>query len=192
MALLKNIKFLFLGLFFACSNPNSPESVAKEFFTAIQNSEGEKARLLVTEKSKSMIDLVGENLNLTIDNEEITAVDCVTDNEISNCDCFTEGNLKPMPLSLIKENGEWKVDIQSSAVNALDNLLDKFKGIDVNGILEKVGEGIDISSEGINEFIESIEVDQAIKTIEEMDSSVFKTDKNIESLIEQFANGLKK
>lgn len=192
MALLKNIKFLFLGLFFACSNPNSPESVAKEFFTAIQNSEGEKARLLVTEKSKSMIDLVGENLNLTIDNEEITAVDCVTDNEISNCDCFTEGNLKPMPLSLIKENGEWKVDIQSSAVNALDNLLDKFKGIDVNGILEKVGEGIDISSEGINEFIESIEVDQAIKTIEEMDSSVFKSDKNIESLIEQFANGLKK
>lgn len=192
MALLKNIKFLFLGLFFACSNPNSPESVAKEFFTAIQNSEGEKARLLVTEKSKSMIDLVGENLNLTIDNGEITAIDCVTDNEISNCDCFTDGNLNPMPLSLIKENGEWKVDIQSSAVNALDNLLDKFKGIDVNGILEKVGEGIDLSSDGINEFIESIDIDQAIKTIEEMDSSVFKTDKNIESLIEQFANGLKK
>lgn len=189
---LKYIAFLFLGLFFACSNPNSPENVAKEFYEAIQNKDGAKAKLLVTEKSKSIMNLVGKNLNLTLKNGKINAVDCVTENEVSNCDCFIEGDSKPFPLSLLMENGVWKVDVQNSAVNALDNLLDKFNGIDFNGILEKVGEKIDVNSEGINELIEKIDLDKALETIEGMDSSVLKTDKNIENLIEQFTSGLKK
>lgn len=191
MTQLKHVKFLILGILFACSNPNSPENISKEFYEAVQNKDLALAKELVTEESKTMMDLVGDNLNLTLKNGNITNVDCVTENDVSNCDCFIEGHSKPMPLSLLKEEGAWKVDIQSSAVNALDNLLDKFKDIDVNGILEKVGNSIDVSSKGINELIDKIDVDKVLETIEGMDSAVLKTDKSIESLIDQFAKGLK-
>ncbi len=192
MTRLKHIKFLIIGFLFACTNTNSPENVSNEFYKAIQNKDVLKAKALATKKSKSMLDLVGDNLNLGLENGEITTIDCVTENDESNCDCFIEGKSKPLPLSLIRENGEWKVDLQSSAVNVLDNLLDKVKGIDFNGLLEKLGEGIDTSSEGINELIESIDVDEVIESLDKMDSTVLKTDEKIESLLEQFANGLKK
>ena len=187
----QHIPFLLFLALWACSNPNSPESVAKEFYQAIQNKDIAKAKTLATEKSQAMLNIVGKNIELTLKNGKITNVDCVTENELSNCDCFIEGDSKPMPLSLLMEEGAWKVDIQSSAVNALDDLLDTFKDIDFKGILKKVEEGIDKSGDEMNELIEKIDIDEALNVLKDMDSSVLTTDNNIESLIEKFSKGLK-
>gem|GEM_PF-3334594 len=189
---MKHLYFFLLLIIVGCSNPNKPEKVVQEFYLAVKNKDIAKAKSLATNKSQSMLDLVGENLELTLKNGKITAVDCITEGEVSECDCFFEQDSKPLPLSLKKENDLWKLDIQSSAANALDDLLDNFKEINLNGLLDKVGEGVNLSTEGINELIEKMDIDKAVEALEGIDSAVGVSDKKLEGLIEQFSKSLKK
>lgn len=188
---MKYLYFLCLMAFVACSNPNRPEKVAEEFVLAVKNKDVAKAKSLATKKSHSMLNLVGENLELTLTNGTLSVVDCVTEGEVSECDCFFEQDSKPLPLSLKKEEDKWKVDIQSSALNVFDDLLDNFKQIDLNGLLDKVGEGVDLGSEKLNEAIENIDIDKAVEALKVMDSSVTISDEKVEGLIEQFSKSLK-
>ena len=189
---MKHLYFFLLLIIVGCSNPNKPEKVVQEFYLAVKNKDIAKAKSLATNKSQSMLDLVGENLELTLKNGKITAVDCITEGEVSECDCFFEQDSKPLPLSLKKENDLWKLDIQSSAANALEDLLDNFKEINLNGLLDKVGEGVNLSTEGINELIEKMDIDKAVEALEGIDSAVGVSDKKLEGLIEQFSKSLKK
>ncbi len=184
MRLIKLITIASIALLFSCGNSNTPEKTVREFYKAIKAKDYQKAKELSSEKSKSIIGMMGESISLNFEGGEIKNIDCVTEDNISNCDCFLEGKEKPIPVSLVKQNDAWKVDLQSSVMNGLDNLLNGFKDVDVNGLMEQFGGLIKENSDKINEVIDNIDPEEVSKLIKGADSSLNITKENIEELME--------
>lgn len=189
---MKVIQFISIGfilLLFSCGG-KSPETAIKGFYAAIKAKDIEKAKTFTTQDSHSVLDMMNSAMDISFGEGKIENIDCVIENEEANCDCFFEGNQKPVPVVVLKENNEWKVDFQSTAQDMMNNVLDNFKNIDINGLLEKFGDGANLGTEKINELIKNIDVDKVVETINGLDSNVTKTSGNLEGLINQFKEGM--
>ncbi|MFQ3336290.1 MAG: hypothetical protein ACI9E3_000292 [Flavobacteriales bacterium] len=122
-------------------------------------------------------------------------IDCVTENEIATCDCFMEGKEKPIPLTVVQENGEWKVDVQLTTKNMMNNFLDKLnvldlsgidlKNLDVKGVLKNIGGSVETGTNKLNEFLKNIDTDEISKTLKGLDSDMGETSGNIEELLKK-------
>ena len=182
MRLVKLITLASLALMFSCGSNNTPEKTIEEFFLAVKENNFDKAKEYVTEDSRKAMDMLGDNLQVSLGGTELNSVDCVTENTSSNCDCFLEGKDTPLPASLVKNNGKWEIDLKASVMSGFDNLLDGLKDIDLNGLINKLGEGIGESSEGLNDLIKSIDPETVKEFTEGLDSNLDKLGESIEEL----------
>jgi hypothetical protein len=201
MRIVKLIGLLSITLLLSCSG-NNPEKTVNDFFTAISDKDFDKAKSLATEKSKSTINLLESGIDISFSEEKLKNVDCVTENEIATCDCFMEGNEKPIPVTVVKEDGEWKVDIQLTAKNMMNNFLDKLNGldlsgldlknIDIEGIMENIGGSVETGTNKLNEFLKNIDTDKVSETLKGLDSNMGETSGNIEELLKKIEEGMGK
>jgi hypothetical protein len=199
MGVIKFIGLLSITLLLSCSG-NNPEKTVNDFFTAISDKDFDMAKSLATEKSKSTLDLLESGININFGDGKLKNVDCVTENEIATCDCFIEGKEKPIPVTVVKENGEWKVDIQLTAKNMMNNFLDKLNGldlsgidlknIDVEGIMENIGGSVEAGTNKLNEFLKNIDADKVSETLKGLDSNMGETSGNIEELLKKIEEGM--
>lgn len=204
MRILKLIGLLAITFLLSCSG-SKPENTVREFFKAISAKDFDKAKTLSTESSNTTLSLLKSGVDVSIGDGKLNNVDCVTENEISTCDCFMEGNEKPIPVKVVKENGEWKVDIQLTAKNMINNLFDKLSGIDlsgldlsgidlenidVEGILENFGGTVGEGSDKVNEFIKGLDADKISETLKGLDSNMDETSGNINKLLEDITKSM--
>ncbi|MEN8927764.1 MAG: hypothetical protein ABF258_03785 [Flavobacteriales bacterium] len=204
MRIAKIFGVLAITILLSCSG-NRPETTITDFFEAIKEKDFTKVKSLATEKSKSTLSLLESGVDVSLGNGKVNSVDCVTEGEIATCDCFMEGNEKPVPVSVVKENGEWKVDIQLTAKNMMNNIFDKLNDIDlsglnldgidlenldVEGIMENLGGSVEAGTNKINEFIKNIDADKISETLKGLDSNMGETSGNIENLLNQIKEGM--
>ena len=204
MQIIKIIGFVFLLGLVSCTNSNTPENVVKEFYEAVKAEDYDKARTFASKDSKKFMTMMSKGMELSIGGTELSNVDCTTDGESSDCDCFFEGQEKPFPVSVIKEDGNWKVDFKGSAMNMLDGLMDgfkdldidlnglmdNFKDVDLNGLLDVGQKLIQNNSEAINELIKSTNTDSIVESLNAMDTSLNLTKDNVNEFIEKIQKGL--
>jgi len=194
MRIVKFIGLLSITLLLSCSG-NKPETIVNEFFTAISNQDFDKARSLATEKSKSTLNLLESGINISLSDGKLKNVDCLIENKIATCDCFMEGKEKPIPVTLLELEGEWKVDIQLTAKNMMDNFFDKLNDLDLSGIdlenlnvesiMKNIGGSVKTRTNKLNEFLETIDTDKISETLKELDSNMGETSEKIEDLLKK-------
>lgn len=191
MRVIHFISITFFLVLFSCGG-KSPETAIKGFYSAMKVNDIDKAKSYTTSSSHSYLNMINSGMDISLGDGEIENIDCVIENDEAECDCFFEGNQKPVPVSVLMENGEWKVDFQTTAKDMMYNVLDKFKDIDLNSLMEKFGDGADISSDKINELINNIDVDKVVETISGLNSNMTETGGSLEKLINQVKEGLNK
>ena len=191
MRVIHFISITFLLVLFSCGG-KSPETAIKGFYSAMKVNDIDKAKSFTTSSSHSYLNMINSGMDISLGDGEIENIDCVIENDEAECDCFFEGNQKPVPVSVLMENGEWKVDFQTTAKDMMYNVLDKFKDIDLNSLMEKFGDVADISSDKINELINNIDVDKVVETISGLNSNMTETGGSLEKLINQVKEGLNK
>ncbi|MEN8793565.1 MAG: hypothetical protein ABF294_03840 [Flavobacteriales bacterium] len=191
MRVIHFISITFLLVLFSCGG-KSPETAIKGFYSAMKVNDIDKAKSFTTSSSHSYLNMINSGMDISLGDGEIVNIDCVIENDEAECDCFFEGNQKPVPVSVLMENGEWKVDFQTTAKDMMYNVLDKFKDIDLNSLMEKFGDGAVIISDKINELINNIDVDKVVETISGLDSNMTETGGSLEKLINQVKEGLNK
>lgn len=189
-----HILLVVVGLLLAsCGNP-SPESVVKDFYTAIQAKDFEKVELLSSKETKSMISFLkmGSGFKTKISgNTAIEKVECVTEKEKAECDCWFAESEKTMITVLILEEGEWKVDAKATLGKMMGGLFSGFGNLDLGGMLdgikeltkdgnlnemiEGISKQVNEGSIDINEIVNSIDVDELAKSINGMDTSLSKS-----------------
>jgi hypothetical protein len=185
-----HVLLVVIGLLLASCGGSTPESVVKDFYTAIQDKDFEKAELLSSKETKSMISLLklGSDFNVS-GNTTIEKVECVTEKEKAECDCWFADSEKTMAIVAIFEDGEWKVDAKAtlgkivggafSGLGDMGGILNGINELTKDGNLNKIVEGfskkINEGSVDINEIVNSIDVDGLAKSISEMDTSLSKS-----------------
>ena len=187
MRVIHFISITFLLVLFSCGG-KSPETAIKGFYSAMKVNDIDKAKSYTTSSSHSYLNMINSGMDISLGDGEIENIDCVIENDEAECDCFFEGNQKPVPVSVLMENG----DFQTTAKDMMYNVLDKFKDIDLNSLMEKFGDGADISSDKINELINNIDVDKVVETISGLNSNMTETGGSLEKLINQVKEGLNK
>lgn len=206
MRIIKFLGLLSITLIISCSG-NKPENTITNFFDALSKKDFETAKSLATAKSQTTLNLLESGIDVSFGEGKLNNVDCVTETEIATCDCFLDGKDKPIPVSVVKENGEWKVDIQLTAKNMMNNLFDKLNGLDlsgidlsgidlenldVEGIMENIGGSVETSTDKINDFIKNLDTDKITETLKGLDSNMGETSGNLENLINQITEGMGK
>ncbi len=193
MRVIHFISIALLLVLFSCGG-KSPETAIKGFYSAVKANDIEKAKSFTTSNSHTYLNMMNAGVDINLGDGKIENIDCIVENNEAECDCFFEGNQKPVPVSVLMENGEWKVDFQNTAKDMMDNVLDNFnlKDIDLNSIMEKFGNGADISTDKINELINNIDVDKVVETLNGLDSNMTETGGSLEKLINQVKEGLDK
>jgi len=106
-----------------------------------------------------------------------------------------EGKEKPIPVTLLELEGEWKVDIQLTAKNMMDNFFDKLNDLDLSGIdlenlnvesiMKNIGGSVKTRTNKLNEFLETIDTDKISETLKELDSNMGETSEKIEDLLKK-------
>ena len=200
MRIIKLLGILSISLLLSCSG-NKPETTVNDFFTAISAKDFDKAKSLATKKSTSTLNLLESGIDINFGEGKVKNVDCITENEIATCDCFMEGSEKPVPVSVVKEDGEWRVDIQLTAKNMMNNFFDKLNGIDLSGldlsgidlekldlegIMENIGGSVETGTNKLNEFLKNIDTEKISETLKGLDSNMRETSGSIEELIKSF------
>lgn len=199
MRIVKFIGLLSITFLLSCSG-NKPETTVNDFFAAISDKDFDKAKSLATEKSKSTLNFLESGIEISFGDGILKNIDCVTENEIATCDCFMEGKEKPIPLTVVQENGEWKVDVQLTTKNMMNNFLDKLnvldlsgidlKNLDIKGVLKNIGGSVETGTNKLNEFLKNIDTDKISKTLKGLDSNLEETSGNIEELLKKFEEGM--
>ena len=206
MRIIKFLGFLSFFLMLSCTG-NKPEKTVNDFFAALSNKDFEMAKSLATTKSQTTLNLLESGMEVSFGEGKLTNVDCVTENEIATCDCFMEGKEKPVPVTVVQENGEWKVDIQLTAKNMMNNFFDKLNGIDmsdldlsgldlenldVEEIMKNIGGNVEEGTNQINDFIKNLDADKISESLKGIDSSLGETSGSLEDLINQIQDGMGK
>lgn len=204
MQLVKFLGLLSITLLLSCSG-NKPETTVHNFFNAISEKDFDKAKSLATEKSKSTLNLLESGIDINFGEGKIKNVDCVTENEIATCDCFMEGSDKPVPVSVVQENGEWKVDIQLTAKNMMNNFFEKLNNIDlkgldlsgidlekldIGGIMENIGGNVETGTNKLNEFLKNIDTEKISESLKGLDSTMGETSGSLDELLKKLEEGL--
>ncbi|MGB1040477.1 MAG: hypothetical protein ACPGVD_06370 [Flavobacteriales bacterium] len=193
---LKIIGVLFVFAFTSCTNSNTPENVIEQFYKAVKAEDYDKAKTFLSASSKKTADLLSGNMEVTLGGLDLKNVDCITKGLTSDCDCFVEGKDKPIAISVLKESGEWKIDIKESLMDNLNGLLDNFnidlKNVDVNGLLDVGQKLIEGNTEKLNELIENTDTDKVIESLNAIDTSLNITKENVEEFMQKIQDGLNK
>ena len=193
---LKIIGVLFVFAFTSCTNSNTPENVIEQFYKAVKADDYDKAKTFLSASSKKTADLISGDMEVTLGGLDLKNVDCITEGMSSDCDCFVEGKEKPVAISVLKENGEWKIDIKESLMDNLNGLFDNFnidlKNVDVNGLLDAGKKLIEGNSEKVNELIKNIDPEKVIESLKSIDSNIDVTKENVEEFMKIVEDGLNK
>lgn len=148
----KNALFLCLvALVFAavgCGEKNSPESVAEQFLTAIDNKDFDKAKTFSTDETHKMLDILkgfAEQMPKDAPKPEAKKVtECKLDGDKGTCTYCCDEQGASSELAMVKVNGEWKADMSKETLmggeGAMDDLGSDEPIIEEEPVLELEGD----------------------------------------------------
>lgn len=174
----------FAGLVLTSCGGGGPEGVVKEFFAALNSQDYDKAKSLSTDDTDKVIDLMSKAPSG--DKKEITKVECKTEGDVADCECWAEGEEETEKVTVKKVDGAWKVhmsksDMMNDAMNAMgdidmDGAMDQLNnGLDqLDNISDQVTEGIDELNKAGDEIMDAANdaMDKVNKEIEEVEKAV--------------------
>ena len=172
----------------SCSN-NSPEAVVKQFFSAVENQDFEKARSLATKSSSSVITMMEKAAGLAGDltdeeSNSITKVECEIEEDKGDCKCFDKEGEKTDNVGVKKVDGVWKVhmskqDMMKDAADSMGDIdmegaMDKLKDIDMDEAMKAVSEsleGVENMDEQLNELTDELK-EKAVDVIDAVEDNL--------------------
>jgi hypothetical protein len=116
-------------LLIACSNGNSPKSVAENFLQAYSKMNFEEAKKYGTEETGKLMDMMSSLTKLMPDSTKVELKSEIIAEKIDGDKAFytyiQKGKKGEQTLNLAKVDGKWKVVMSKDAMNGgVDNILD--------------------------------------------------------------------
>jgi len=193
-------------LLLASCGGNSPEKAIEEFYTAIKNKDFDKAEELSSKETKSMISLLkaGSNFNVSGTDKFIDKVECITENEIAECDCWFDGSTESIATVAILEDGKWKIDAKATIGKMAGDMFGGLKDLNINGLLEglkdidlgdlmkNLGGAVEGNTEQLNEIIKNVDIDEILESVKGMDSTLNISKELLEEKMKEFEEGMEK
>lgn len=150
------------GLFLAsCGGADTPEVVVKNFFDAIKAKDMDKAKSFATVESEKMIDMMAMGPA-----KEITKVECKTEGETADCECWAKDEEETQKVAVKKVDGAWKVNMSKG--DQMNDAMNTMGDISTDAVTE----GIESATEMIEEGAEMIE--EGAEAVEEVKEKVTK------------------
>ena len=143
------------GGLWGCSNPNTPEAVSEQFWTAVNNRDDNTAMKLATDDSANRVTArSGEQ----IENLQIGEVKLLQDGEgalVATSFDTVDGDSRihrSFDTVLKKQNGEWRVDYSSTAYSILGS---SFRQLGAT-LSETITEASNDISEAVDDAMEEV------------------------------------
>lgn len=102
-------------LFNACGGSGDPKPVAEKFLKHLNAQEYDKAKEYATESTATLLDMMAGMSDMadedaTAEETEIVMGECTVDGDNATCNYTADGAEES--IDLVKQDGEWKVDMK--------------------------------------------------------------------------------
>lgn len=143
---LKFAAIALVGLVLASCGAGGPEDAVKEFFSAINAEDYDKAKSVSTDDTDAVIDLMAKSPMK--DKKEITKVECKVEGEEADCECWAKDEEETQKVVAKKVDGAWKVHMSKS--DLMGDAMSSMGDLDMGDAMDSLDEGL----EGLGDMVE--------------------------------------